>query len=216
MSGIAERVEQADGDGLDALRLEEVDRPPHLGLVDRDRTDPSGPIRSATSTPPAPFHERRRRHVARVVELGRRGAPEFEHVAEAGRGDQGRPRAATLEDRVGRDGRAVDGLGAGTDGAVSMQRLDDLRDGATEVRRGGGDLVHRETAVSVDERDVRERSADVRPDACRGEASGPGESRVDEVGQDHFRIIYHASSDAPSRSLAASASAPMSSSTAAR
>ncbi len=102
---------------------------------------PSGPIALVDLEPPAALDERRRRDVAGVVQLGRPRAAQLEDVAEPGGRQQRGPGAATFEDRVGRDRRAVDDLGPGPDPAVRVEPLDDLGHGPPEVGRRRGDLV---------------------------------------------------------------------------
>ncbi len=53
------------------------------------------------------------------------------------------------------------------------ERFDDVRDCTAEVGRGRHDLADRQPAVAVDERDVRERAADVRADPRGGLRSWP-------------------------------------------
>ena len=68
---------------------------------------PSGPIRSSRADAPLGRHQRRRMGRAQAVEVGARLAAELDDVLEALGGDERRARALALQQRVGRDGRAV-------------------------------------------------------------------------------------------------------------
>src|SRR5207247_9469402 len=91
-------------------------------------------------------------------------APDFERVAEACRGEQSRPRALALDQRVGRERGAMDGRVhvAGGNAAVVEQSVDTLLDAVSGILRRGEDLADAQRAGAlVHEHEAGERSADI-------------------------------------------------------
>ena len=76
-------------------------------LASSARSTPSGPIRSSRADAPLGRHQRGRVRRAQPVEIRARLAAELDDVLEALGGHERGPRALALEQRVGRDRRAV-------------------------------------------------------------------------------------------------------------
>jgi hypothetical protein len=95
-------VEQAHGDGGNLGRQRGQRRRRHRHQLGAGGVEPA-----PDAEPQRPRHQRRRSIGERVVERGSILAADLEHVLVALGGDQGDDRAASLQQRVGGDGRAV-------------------------------------------------------------------------------------------------------------
>ena len=101
-----------------------------------------------------------------VVELGDADAAQLQHVAESPRGDEAGASSLALDDRVGRDGGAVNHRAAvgGLELQLLQQALDEGED-TLLVGLGRGDaLCNMHRAVVLDQHHVRERAADIHAD----------------------------------------------------
>ena len=105
---IAVCVQEADRDRLDTLADEQVDLAVERLQVERHEHRPVAcePLRHLA--PQVPGHERRRRAIEDVVQLGSRAAAKREDVAEASCGHEADSGAPLLEDGVDTDRRAVE------------------------------------------------------------------------------------------------------------
>src|SRR5439155_11678364 len=99
-------------------------------------------------------------------------APDLERVPEACRGEQSRPSALALDQRVGGERGAVDGgahLARGN-AAIVEQRVDPMLDAMSGILRSRENLADPEGAGAlVHEDEVGERSADIDTKPCRHE-----------------------------------------------
>ncbi len=144
---ITEREERADGNGLGIELGQRVERERLAHAVRADAlTDAVAPLER---------DQRLRMLGAQPVEMRTRLPAKVQQVLEACRRDERRPRALALEQRVGRDRRAVreafdlaraDGGSGGEHGRLLLALGRDLR---------------RDDAIPVEQDGVRERSADV-------------------------------------------------------
>ncbi|MBF8288647.1 MAG: hypothetical protein HW381_1755 [Candidatus Rokubacteria bacterium] len=167
--GVVEKgVEEADRDGLDVVALDEIHRVVHVLHVERDDHLALGVQPLADLEPQVTRHDHRRPVLEEVVELGARGTPQLEHVAESFGGDERCSRALVLEQRVGDDGRGMreEGDVAGPHAVRARGGGERVEDAAGEVARRGRHLDHLEApARLVRHDDVREGAADVHADA---------------------------------------------------
>ncbi len=85
--------------------------------------------------------------------------PQPEQVLEAGRREQHRAGPAAFEQRVGRDGRAVQHGGRQDPGRVEGGPVAECR-----IGRRGGHLRDAQPARGIEGDEIRERPADVDPD----------------------------------------------------
>ena len=167
VGGVLERVEEADRDRLHALGEELVHR--RLGRFARERNDdlPARVDPLLHLDPEIALDELRRLLPPEVVEARHAKVPELEHVAEAARRDEAGERPLVLEDRVGRDRRAVPDLRHVRPGEGGL--VEDLRETARDRLRvvldARGHLAGEDPAPGVEEHDVGEGSADVDTDA---------------------------------------------------
>jgi len=164
------RVQQADRDRLDALGDQLADDPARSVLVEGlpDLAIGQEPLAHFAAKPPR--HEGRRRIDEEVVHVVAAFVADLERVAEALGGQERRPRALALDERVGRERRAVDD---GPHGACGNRRLleeraDALLDRVRRIFRRGEDLAHaRGPRRRVDDDEVGEGAADVDAQARR-------------------------------------------------
>ena len=167
VGGVLEGVEEADRDRLDALGDEPVHR--RLGRLARERDDdlPARIDPLLHLDPEIALDELRRLLPPEVVEARHAKVPELEHVPKAAGRDEAGERPLVLEDRVGRDRRAVPDLGHVRPGEGGL--VEDLRETARDrlcvVLDARGHLAGEDPAPGVEEHDVGEGSADVDTDA---------------------------------------------------
>jgi hypothetical protein len=163
-------VQQADRDRLDAFGGQLADDPARVVLVEGlpDLAVGQEPLADFAAEPPR--HEGRRRIDEEVVHVVAAFVANLERVTKALGGQERRPRALALDERVGRERRAVDD---GPHGACGNRRLleertDALLDRVRRIFRRGEDLAHaRGTACLVDDDEIGERAADVDAQARR-------------------------------------------------
>ena len=164
---VEEGVEQADGDRLRVVALDEVDGVVHVLEVERLhdgalRVDPLGHLEAEVAR-----HEDGGSVLEEIVEARPGGAAQLEDVAQAPRRDERRAGAPALEEGVGHHGGGV-----GEPGDLGRrhpalprggaQRLDHA---AAEVAGRRRDLDHADPAPRlVHEHDVGEGAADVDAD----------------------------------------------------
>ena len=128
-TGVA--VEETDGDRRRPAARDGGQRACHLTRAERRLDGPVDEHALAHADAPRARHERRRPARLERVERGAHLAADLEHVLEAGGGEQRDARAAPLEERVGRDRRAVvQARGAAQRGEPGAHR------GRRVVRRG--------------------------------------------------------------------------------
>ena len=126
--------------------------------------------RSAHADPARGRHQRLGSSRLERVELGPRLAADLEHVLEAARGEQHDARAAALEQRVGRHGRAVVQPRRGRRRPAGASPS---RDGARRVVGRRAQLQHAQAAARQRD-EVGEGAAGVDPDDDRSARSGVG------------------------------------------
>ena len=164
MLGPRVTVQETDGDRFDAFLLEVVHDALEGCEVGGDRRI-SGKIDAfAHLSPQVARHERRRLVDADVVIVGLALAPDVQHVAEAGSGDEAGPRDAAGDHRVGGDGGAMPEISdfSRLDFRAFEQRLDAFGNGSRRIAGSRGRLVEEGAAVGKpDEGDVGEGAADV-------------------------------------------------------
>jgi hypothetical protein len=178
---VEEREEQTDGDGVDLVARDEVDRRVDVAVLER-RHHPSLRVDAlAHLEAEVAWHQGRRRVLEEVVETGAGRAPELQHVATAARGDERGARALALQQRVGDDGGGVGqpaDVGGG-DTVAAHRDAEPLHHSVREVARRGRHLDHRRRpARLVGEDDVGERPADVHADAPAHRASSTTAGRA--------------------------------------
>ena len=164
VEGVHVGVQQADRQRLHALGGQLGDDSAGSVLVEgaKDRAVGQEPL--ADLTPQAPWHERRRRVDEEVVHVVATFVTDLERVAEPLGGQERRPRALALDERVGREGRAVDDgpNGSGRYSRIVQERRDALLDAVRRILRCGEDLAHaRGTGRLVDDDQIGEGPADV-------------------------------------------------------
>ena len=172
VGGVGVRVQQADGDAPRRPRATSVRRGrSRLRQVERHRAprrccrSARRPRAAARARPAAAACPRTGR-----TALGTRRRRKLEHVAEAARGQQAGQRALALEDRVGRDGRAVDDVadGLGRQRRASASRSATPSTTARPKSSGvDGSLRRCDPASASTSDDIGERAADVSADAGR-------------------------------------------------
>jgi len=163
-------VQQADRDRLDALGDQLADDPARSVLVEGlpDLAIGQEPLAHFAAKPPR--HEGRRRIDEEVVHVVAAFVADLERVAEALGGQERRPRALALDERVGRERRAVDDRPHGARGNRRLleERADALLDRVRRIFRRGEDLAHaRGPRRRVDDDEVGEGAADVDAQARR-------------------------------------------------
>ena len=177
VSGIGVRVQEADGQGLDLLGEEAVERSLHLGRVERLEHRAVGIDALVDLHAEIALHQRHGLLPREIVELGHSDPPDLEDVAESGGRDKAGPRALELEDRVGGDRGAVQHLGeiASAEAGLAEQLAQAVDNGARVVVDARRDLLRVNAAAGVEQHDVGEGAADVDADA---EARGHGHSPI--------------------------------------
>ena len=164
MLGVRVGVEEADGDGLHALRLAGIDN--GLQVFGRQRR-PDAAIRADALTDfeaEAARHEWFRLVELEVVHVRAVAAPDLQHVAEAGGRHERGLDAAALRDGVDDDSRPVD---EGDDrGRVDPPGVDGGEDTVREIGRCRRDLRCPNGAGRlVEEHHIGEGPADVHSNA---------------------------------------------------
>ena len=169
---IGVRMHQADRDGLDPFRQQAVDgglgvgaRKGHLHMAARIDA-------FLHRDPQAALDQHRRLGPGQVVEARHAQVADFQHVAEAGGGDQPGPRALQFQDGVGRHRGAVQDLGdvVAQDAGFGQHRADALDNGAGVVVDRGRHLPGDDGTVVGQEHDVGEGAADVDAETIRAHA----------------------------------------------
>ena len=158
---VAVRVQQADGDRLDA----ELAQPPrdraHLRVVERAQHLARRAHALVQLQPQAALDERRRLRPEEVVEMRHAHATQLQHVAEALRRHERSARAAALEHRVRRHRRPVHDLLERAVRAARQQLGDAVDDGHVVRRWRREHLVVCDLAARKLQQHVRERASDV-------------------------------------------------------
>ena len=162
-------VQQADGDARHPLRLERGHQAMHRLFVEWHQHFAAGVQAFRHGVATLPGHERRRPVDVHVVLLETVLIRHFQRVAVAGRGDEGEGGAAPLDERVGRQRRAVqddgDVLGAAP---AELEHLVQAGQRTGGWRRVGGEHLRGEHLAAAVEHHVRERAADVDGDSLTG------------------------------------------------
>ena len=163
-----EREEQAHGDGLDVVALDEVHDVVHVLEAQRLDHPALGVHALADLEAQVAGHEDGGPVLEQVVEARARRAAQLEHVAQAARRDERRARALALEQRVGDDRRRV-----GEERDVARGDTAARERGGERVQHAAGEVARRRrhlddargAAGLVHQDDVGERAADVDADA---------------------------------------------------
>jgi hypothetical protein len=164
--GVEVGVQQADANGLDHGLAKPGGDLARLVLVERALHGPVGQHPLADLETEASLDEGRRLAPEGVVQVRHAHAPQLEHVAEPGRGDERRTRSAVLQHGVRRHRRPVDDL------VGAAERPHGVDDGAVVVGRRGEDLLDADPPVRVGEDDVGERATDVGADPPHSRSDG--------------------------------------------
>ena len=172
--GIRVRVEEAYGEGLDALVEEPVESPVDLGGIEGNldlsaRVDPLPHLETQVA-----LDERGRLLPRDVVEAGHAQAADLQRVAEARGGDEPGARAPQLEDGVGGHRGAVKHLAHVTAGEarVAEHLAEALDDGPRIVVDARRDLLRVDPPLGIEEDDVGEGATDVHTHAEARHLSG--------------------------------------------
>ena len=158
-------VQQADRDRLDPFGDEKPGGALDAGLVERRVDLALGVDPLVDLDPPAPLDQGRRLGPAHVVEPRHAQIADFEHVAEAARGDQPGLGALVLEDRVRGDRSAVQQLDDAPAADLGEQRGQPVDDGAGIVVDGGRHLLGVALAPIAEQHDIGKGAADIDPGA---------------------------------------------------
>jgi hypothetical protein len=179
--GIDVGVDQADGQRVEALVGQAGQHSLGLGLVQLSADRPVGVDALVDLDPEPPRHQGRRPPPGEVVHRRARFAPDVQLVTESARGHDRDATALALQQRVGRDRRAVEqrvepGRATGRQ-HVADQPVDR---GPQDLRRREN-LVDQDRAVAVDGDHVGEGPADVEGDGSGAAGHRPDRSRSSSV-----------------------------------
>ena len=170
MPVVAPGVQVADRDGVHFGTGKLRDRGGQ-GIGIERRLDPAvGADALAHAEPPVPRHQRLGRRLAEIVAVVLQALAHLQNVAMAFGGQQPDPRALALEQRIGRDRRAVDdALGLGeqcvrADAQSGGEARQTIHDAKRLIGRGGRRLGERHPARGVDRDQIGEGAADVDAD----------------------------------------------------
>ena len=159
--GIA--VDERDRDRLDTVPEEPVERVANARFVERLKDaagvlDPFGNLDAVD-----PGGKRLWLLPLEVIEAGHAKTPDLEDVAEPGGGDEARPDAPLLQDRIRGDGSAVDDLFDLSSGDPDARQGDfeALRNTAAVVVRGRRNLDGKSMPRVSEEDEIGERPADI-------------------------------------------------------
>jgi hypothetical protein len=160
-------VDEADGDGLDALRNERRSRLAHRGLIQRRDNAAIGRNALHRLKPPPPRHQRLGLAPGHIEHTGRADPADLQHVAETARGQQSGSRTDLLQDGVGRHRGAVHHLGdfARIEPRLRQHCRDANCHALTRISRRGCRLVHMDAPIGQRQHDVREGASDIHADA---------------------------------------------------
>ena len=126
-------VQEAHGDGLHILRPQRAHGLANLGLVEGCQDLPVEPHALGDADAPIARHQGLGEFDEQIMEIVAKFGSGLERIAKAARGEQGRACAFSLDDGVGRQGRAVHD---GADGVVTrLGLLEHLRDGRQHCLR---------------------------------------------------------------------------------
>ena len=168
MRRVGETVQEADRDAVDLLGDEAFGKPFNRGLVER-RDDLALGIDALRHDKAQPARHQRRREVdIDVVLLKAVFVPDLDRVTEPLGRDEGGLGALTLDDRVGREGRAVDDQRQIPRGECRLEQdLADRRDDGALRRFRRGQNLNAEPlpadGVRHFERDIGKGAADIDP-----------------------------------------------------
>jgi len=171
MHAIAKAVQQADCDRLDTLVAKHGQRLQHRFAVKRrdDLAPRVDPLDHAAAQPARHQGRRKRRPV--VPHVRAQAAADLEAVAKAVGGDQADPGALALEQRVGRDGRAVDQPLAvaqqrgGVPAECTRRTGNRIEHPFGGIARCAGRLERQDATALVRHHQIGEGAADVHADA---------------------------------------------------
>ena len=168
--GVGERVDEADGDGLDLLGKQRIDLGFGIGGLQRALDVALGVDALVHHAAQIALDQRRRLFPGDVVEARHAQRADLQHVAEALGGDEPDLGALVLEDGVGGDGGAVADLvqRGRRDPGLAEDLAQAFDDGAGVVVDAGGDFLGVDGAVAAEQHDVGEGAADVDADAVGG------------------------------------------------
>jgi len=161
---MAEGKQAGDRDRLRLQGHHRGDDAPHLGLGQLDQ-NAVGTHALSDADHTVARQERRRVIPRQVVEVGAILAAQPQQVLESGGGDERDPRAAPLEQRIGRDGGAVDENCLGGTHPPSLFPIPPVVDRTKQpdrwIFRRRRDLANLDAAVVVQSDEIGERAADV-------------------------------------------------------
>ena len=177
----------ADRDRLDALALEHGDRSFERGWVERrvDAAVGTDPLTYRQAQPAR--HELLGRRHAEVVAVVLQPLAHLDDIAVAFGGEETEPCALVFEERIRRDGRAVDdALGVAKQrGAVDPEAAGQLRKAFEHAKRGilrgRRDFGERRQTALVDRDKIGEGAADIDPDAIHASALDLADKSVSDV-----------------------------------
>ena len=184
---IAPGVQIADRDRLDALALEHGDRSFERGWVER-RVDAAVGANALAHRQAQPArHELLGRRHAEVVAIVLQPLAHLDDIAVAFGGEETEPCALVFEERIRRDGRAVDdALGVAKQrGAVDPEAAGQLRKAFEHAKRGilrgRRDFGERRQTAFVDRDKIGESAADIDADAIHASALDLADKSVSDV-----------------------------------
>ncbi len=168
MLGLPVAVQEADRDRFDAGVPQRRDGGLERGVIERGQCFAFGTDTLLHVHAMLAGDERRRLGDAVVVDRRPCLTTEFQHVAKAARGHEAGARAAPLDDDVRRDGRSMPEIA--DPGRLQPEGREHLRESVLDrlgrVGRRRFDLEEPDRAAGlVQKREIRERAANVNPDA---------------------------------------------------
>ena len=163
MGGIGVGVQIADRDRRDACSANPLRRRAHIGFVEGAERLSARPRPLVDLEPELSRHKRRRALVERLIQVRHPHPPELQHIAKSAGGEQRRRRALAFENRIGRDGAAMQQfLEAARRGFDLFEQAAHAGDDRIRiVARGGGEFAGGEASIGSEDGDVGESAPDV-------------------------------------------------------
>ncbi len=172
-------VHERDCDTRDTFGLEDVERSPDVGCLERDLDLCIGANPFGDGQPKPPGHERRARLPAQVVHPVALSTAKLQDVTKPPSREQADLRSLSLEQRVQRHGRPVEKERLCFAGAGRRNGRNDSLDALVQRRRSRQRLGHTDVAgCLVVEDQVGERATDVDADADSHQAILIGADRL--------------------------------------
>ncbi len=167
MLGIEKAEQQRHGDGLGSCVPNLSDQPFDGSVRERHDNLPVGADALLDLEPAMPRHQRRRRILKKVVEIGAGGAAQLEDVAESGCGDHYGAGTLFLEECVGyHGGRVGQKRDVRRPDAIALDRRIECGEHAAGEVPGCGESLGgtNPPAIVIDDRHVGEGAADIDTD----------------------------------------------------